>query len=147
MKQLNDSYTKSAHNLRFSYNPLISAIVSPNMQDFASQGLWHFPDVIFNFLFLLIVEDNWGKTSGVLLQLKLWTWFSLYWSHFLTISIQFIVIIDYFLGKIHIESMHWPKQNKSCQVTDTWTTQHMHDQTMSVQSSHSSPRCTQVSWV
>ena len=31
------------------------------MQDFASQGLWPFPDDIFNFFVEELVEDNWGK--------------------------------------------------------------------------------------
>ena len=39
-KPLIDSYTKWAHGLCFGYSPLTSVIVSSNMRDFASQGLW-----------------------------------------------------------------------------------------------------------
>ena len=60
--------TKWAHDLCLGFSPLTSAIVSSNMRDFASQGLWPFPDAIFNFLFFEQVEDNWGKTGGVLVN-------------------------------------------------------------------------------
>ena len=63
------------------------------MRDFASQGLWSFPDAIFNFLFPELVENNWGKTGGGSRQLKMMTWFSLIWSQF-----QFLVIIYNFFG-------------------------------------------------
>ena len=66
-------------------------IVSPNMRDFASQGLSPFPDAIFNLFVEELVEDNWGKTGGGSRQLRMLTWFSLIWSLF-----QFLVIIDYF---------------------------------------------------
>ena len=39
-----------------------------NMRDFASQGLWPFPDDIFNFFVGELVENNWGKTGGVLVS-------------------------------------------------------------------------------
>ena len=41
---------------------------SPNMRDFASQGLQPFPDDIFNFFVRELVEDNWGKTGGALVS-------------------------------------------------------------------------------
>ena len=44
----------------------------------------------------------------------MFTLFSLIWS-----QIQFLVIIDYSLGKKHVESMQWPNRNENCQVTDT----------------------------
>ena len=34
------------------------------MRDFASQGLWPFPDAIFKFFVEELVEDNWGKLVG-----------------------------------------------------------------------------------
>ena len=44
-------------------------MVSPNMQDFAGQGLLPFPDDIFNFLFSEVDEDNGGgDTGGVLVS-------------------------------------------------------------------------------
>ena len=50
-----------------------------------------------HFLFLCSLNWNWWGSR----QLKmLKTWFSLIWSQF-----QFLVIIDYFFGKTHIESM------------------------------------------
>ena len=61
-------YKVSALPLSRLYSPLTSVIVSPNMRDFASQGLWPFPDAIFNFLFFELVEDNWGKTGGILVS-------------------------------------------------------------------------------
>ena len=63
-KSLIDSYTKWAHDLCLGFSSLTSAIVSSNMRDFASQGLWPFPDAIFNFLFFDQVKDNWGKPVG-----------------------------------------------------------------------------------
>ena len=42
--------------------------VSPNMRDFASLGLWHFADAIFYLFVRELVEDNWGKTGGVLVS-------------------------------------------------------------------------------
>ena len=39
-------------------------IVSPNMRDFGSQGLWPFPDAIFNLFVGELVEDNWEKLVG-----------------------------------------------------------------------------------
>ena len=77
-----------------------SAILSPNMRDFANQGLWPFPDDIFNFFVGELLENNWGKLAGFLSVDRMLTWFSLIWSQF-----QFLVTIDYFLGKKHIESM------------------------------------------
>ena len=67
-KPPNDSYTKWAHELFLGlvYWPL--HIVSPNMRDFAIQGLWPFPDAIFNFSVEELVEDNWEKTGGVLVS-------------------------------------------------------------------------------
>ena len=44
---------KKSHNL-----------VSPNMRGFASQGLWHFPDAIFNFLFLNLSMTIGGTLVG-----------------------------------------------------------------------------------
>ena len=38
------------------------------MRDFASQGLWPFPYAIPNFFVDELVEDNWGKTGGVLVS-------------------------------------------------------------------------------
>ena len=39
------------------------------MRGFVSQELWPFPDAILNFLIVLeLVEDNWGKTDGVLVS-------------------------------------------------------------------------------
>ena len=75
------------------------------MRDFASQGLWPFPDDIFNLFVKELVEDNWEKIVG----------FSVKNVDFLIWSqIQFLVIIDYSLGKKHIESMQWPNRNWSC---------------------------------
>ena len=67
-KPLIDSYTKWAHDLCLGYSSLTSAKVSPNMGDFVSQGLWPFPNANFNFLIPELVEDNWGKTGGVLVS-------------------------------------------------------------------------------
>ena len=39
-----------------------------DMRDFASQGLWLFPDDIFHFFVEELVEDNLGKTVGVLVS-------------------------------------------------------------------------------
>ena len=61
-----------------------------------SQGLWPFPDAIFNFFVEELVEDNWGKLLGLMML----TWFCLIWNQF-----QFLVIIDCSLGKKHIESI------------------------------------------
>ena len=44
-----------------------SAIVSPNMRDFASQGLWPFPDDIFNFFVGELAEKG-GKLVEVLVS-------------------------------------------------------------------------------
>ena len=141
-KPLIDSYTKWAHNLPLGHSPLTSAIiVSPDMWDFASQGLWPFPNTILSPCFgtspRQLGENWWGSR-----QLRMLTWFSLMWSQF-----QYLVIIDYFLGKKHIESMLYaltqPKREWSNRY-GTRTTQRMHDQIMSVQLSHNSPRCTQV---
>ena len=61
------------------------------MRDFASQGLWPFPDDIFNFFVEELVEDNWGKTGGfssvkdvdfIQSNLKSVSIFSYYWSFF-----------------------------------------------------------------
>ena len=38
------------------------------MEDFASQGLQPFPDDIFNFFVGELLENNWGKTGGVLVS-------------------------------------------------------------------------------
>ena len=38
------------------------------MRDFASQGLWPFPNAIFNFLVEELVENNWRKIGGVLVS-------------------------------------------------------------------------------
>ena len=35
------------------------------MQDFASLGLWPFPDAIFYLFVWELLEDNWGETGGV----------------------------------------------------------------------------------
>ena len=109
------------------------------MRDFASQGLWSFPDDIFNFFVGEPVENNWGKTGGV--------WFSLIWSQF-----QFLVTIDYFLGKKHIDSMLYASTQPEGELLSSrygrWTTQHIH-----VRSDNECwiipypPRCTKVSWV
>ena len=64
------------------------------------RGLWPFPDDIFNFFVGDLVENNWGKNGLGSCQLRILTWFSLIWSQF-----QFLVTIDYFLGKKHIGSM------------------------------------------
>ena len=105
------------------------------MRDFASQGLWPFPKAIFNFLFW-----NWSKTNGEKLvgfsSVRMLTWFSLIWSQF-----QFLVIIDYFLGKKHMKSimlcaLTQPEQVLLSNRYDTRTPQHMHNQTTSVRSSH-----------
>ena len=59
------------------------------------------------FLVPKLVEGNWEKTSEVLASEKdVDVVQYVLKSFFLTISIQFIVIIDYFLDRIHIESMH-----------------------------------------
>ena len=111
------------------------------MRDFESQGLWTFPDGIFKFFVEKLVEDNGGNGWGSR-QLRMLTLFSLIWS-----QIQFLVITDYSLGKKYVESMLWPTRNGSCcNRYGSRTTQHMHNQTTSVQLSHSSLRCTQVSW-
>ena len=39
-------------------------IVSPNMRDFASLGLWPFPDAIFYLFVGELVENYWGKLVG-----------------------------------------------------------------------------------
>ena len=73
-------------------------IVSPNMRDFSSLGLWPFPYAIFYLFVGELVENYWGKTGGVssvkdvdLIQcdLKSVSIFSYYWL---------------FLGKKHVES-------------------------------------------
>ena len=61
------------------------------MRDFASLWLLPFPDAIFYLFVGELVENYWGKTGGVLVDL---TWFSVIRSLF-----QFLVIIDYFGGK------------------------------------------------
>ena len=64
-----------------------------------SQELWSFSDAIFIFLCRRIrrqVGENWWGSC----QLRMLSWFSLNWSQF-----QFLVIVDYSLGKRHIESM------------------------------------------
>ena len=66
LKQLIDSYTKWAHDRYLGYKPLISVVVSPNMWDFVSQGLWPFPDPIFDFLFLNLSKTIGGKLVGFL---------------------------------------------------------------------------------
>ena len=38
------------------------------MRDFGSQGLWPFPDDIFNIFVGELVENNWGKTGGILVS-------------------------------------------------------------------------------
>ena len=68
------------------------------MRDFPSLGLWPFPDAIFYLFVGELVENYWGQLVGSR-QLRMLTWFSVIWSLF-----QFLVIIDYFLGKKHIES-------------------------------------------
>ena len=61
------------------------------MQDFASQGLWPFPDAIFIFFDEELVKDNWGKLVGFLSvkdveliqpNLKSVSIFSYYWLFF-----------------------------------------------------------------
>ena len=47
-------------------------IVSPNMQDIASLGLWPFPDAIFYLFGGELVEDNWEKTGGVFVRYGCW---------------------------------------------------------------------------
>ena len=69
------------------------------MQDFASLGLWPFPDAIFYLFVEDLVEDHGGGDWWGSRQLRMLTWFSVVWSLF-----QFLIIIDYFLGKKHIES-------------------------------------------
>ena len=93
-----DFYTKWAQELGLGYSPLTPAIyiVSLNMRDFASLGLWPFPDAIFYLFVGKLVENYWGKTGGGSRQLRMLTWFSVVWNLF-----QFLGIIDYFLGKKH----------------------------------------------
>ena len=43
-------------------------IVSPNMRDFASLGLWSFPNAIYYFFVGEVVENIWEKTDGVLVS-------------------------------------------------------------------------------
>ena len=63
------SYTKWAHDRSLGYySPLTSALVSPNMRDFASQGFWHFSRRHFYSFVPKLVEDNWGNTGGVLVS-------------------------------------------------------------------------------
>ena len=38
--------------------------VSPNIRDFASLGLWPFPDAIFYLFVGELVENNWGELVG-----------------------------------------------------------------------------------
>ena len=61
------------------------------MRDFASQGLWPFPDDIFNFFVGELVENNWGELVGFSLvknvdfiqcTLKPDSIFSYYWLFF-----------------------------------------------------------------
>ena len=42
------------------------------MWDFASQGLWPFPEAIFNFFVEELVEDNWREIGGVLVSYECW---------------------------------------------------------------------------
>ena len=95
------------------------------MQDFASHGLWPFPDDIFNFFVGELLKNNWGKTGGVLVSKRMLTWFSLIWSQF-----QFLVTIDYFLGKKHIESMLYASTQPEGELLSdrygTRTSQHIH---------------------
>ena len=58
------------------------------MRDFASQGLWPFPDAIFYLFVGELVEDNWGKLLGfssvksvdfIQCKLKSDSIFSYYW--------------------------------------------------------------------
>ena len=78
-------------------------------------------------------ENWWGSR-----QFRKLTWFSLIWSQF-----QFLVIIDYFWVKniksimlYHVYALIQPEQEMLSNRYGTRTTQHMHDQTTSVQSSH-----------
>ena len=61
------------------------------MRDFASLGLWPFPDAIFYLFVGELVENYWGENRWGSRQLRMLTWFSVIWSLF-----QFVVIIDYF---------------------------------------------------
>ena len=123
-----------------------SAIVSPNMLDLPARDCDLFPDAIFQFLVPWTCRRKLGENWWVSRQFKKLTWFSLIWSQF-----QFLVIIDYFLGKKHKGSMLYALTQLERELLSnrygTLTTQHMHDHTTSVQLSYSSPRCTQVSWV
>ena len=61
------------------------------MRDFASLGLWPFPDAIFYFFVGELLEDNWGKLVGfssvkdvdfIQCNLKSVSIFSYYWLFF-----------------------------------------------------------------
>ena len=113
-------------------------IVSPNMRDFGSQGLWPFSGAIFLFLCLRTSRRQLGRKwwGSRQLRMLILIWFSLIWCQF-----QFLVIIDYFWGKKHTESimlyaLTQPERELLSNRYSTRTTQHMHDQTTSVQSSH-----------
>ena len=58
-KQYLHDQTTSVHPIKLT----CAAIVSPNMTDFASQGLWPFPDDIFISLFKNYSRFNLGKTG------------------------------------------------------------------------------------
>ena len=51
------------------------------MRDFASQGLWPFPDDIFDFFIEELVENNWGKLVGFS-SVKNVDFISYYWLFF-----------------------------------------------------------------
>ena len=64
------------------------------MRDFTSLGLWPIPDAIFYLFVWELVQNYWRDNWWGSRQLRMLTLFSLIWSLF-----QFLVIIDYFLGK------------------------------------------------
>ena len=84
-------YKVSSRALRRLQSTDLRHIVSPNMRDFASQGLWPFPDAIFYLFVGELVEDNWGKFVGFSSVKDV----DLIQSNLKSV----LVIIDYFLGK------------------------------------------------
>ena len=91
-------------------------------------SLFLFLSPFLSFLFSFFLAEYWGGQSRLChpaCYAPVLTWFSLIWSQF-----QFLVIIDFFLGKNIYNlswSMHWPNWNKSFKAKLIWHLQHMHD--------------------
>ena len=81
-------YNVSSQAWPVLYSTDLHYIVSPNMRDFASLGLWPFPDAIVYLFVGELVENYWGDWWGfkdvdlIQCNLKSVSTFSYYWLFF-----------------------------------------------------------------